>query len=631
MGWMDSLYETYENSLNVVGIRDEGNVLLPIGHSIQNAQIEVTLSMEGTFLNARLLDKNEAETIIPVTEDSATRGSGIAPNPLHDQIKYVAGDYKDYSSDKKAEQYYEAYIEQLQSWCESEYGNGKVRAVYQYLRQGTLIKDLIQKNILVEKDGILDPKVKLQNLYEQEKGFVRFRIDSLEQTISPFWEDMETFNDYSNYNLSRDRQNGICYITGELTGLTYKHPAKVRGSFDKSKLISANDEQGFTYRGRFLTKNQAAGVSYMVSQKAHNALKWLLQKQGYIRDGMAVVAWESCNKKLPDIMADSLELWGDEEEEQESLTELVDTNEEYGKRLRRAIMGYSQELDVKSKVMVISLNSATPGRLSILYYREIAGSDFLKRIENWHLTCRWIHNYRWKDDRKASFVGAPSLRDIVLASLGTEQGDRLKVSEPLMQYTVGRLLPCVVDGARIPYDLVRAAYNRAISPLTMKENNWNKVLTIACSLVRKYRYDRYKEEWSMDLDTQCMNYDYLCGRLLAVADEIEQWALYEMHEDRQTNAKKYFNQFAKHPCKVWKTINANLQPYEARLGGKIHSLLEIKQEISSQIDPEQFRNLRSLDGTFILGFDTQKREFQKVKQQRKADKEKTALEQEVVK
>lgn len=625
MGWMDNLYQTYENSLSAVGVKDDAeNMLLPVAHSMQNAQIEVVLSIEGEFLSARLLDKKEAEIVIPVTEDSGARANGITPHPLHDKLIYVAGDYEIYSSKQNVIEYYNAFMNQLEAWCNSVYGNVKVQAIYNYLSKKTLIHDLIQQQVLFEKDGKLDSKVKLQTTYVQEDAFVRFRLDA-ESNMELPWKDRELFDNYTSYYLSKQENKGLCYVTGKEAGLCEKHPSRIRHAADKAKLISGNDSSGFTYRGRFIEKDQVAGVSYKVSQEAHNALKWLLQKQGYVRDGLALVAWESCNKKIPDIMVDTMALFEDDEvDEDETLNtmEIIDTKEEFGKRLKSAIKGYSQNLSVDSKVMVISVDAATPGRLSIIYYREIAGSEFLDRIKNWHTTCRWIHNYRWKDDKRVSFEGAPSLRDIVLASFGTEQSGVLKVSDKLMLCSIERLLPCVVDKARIPYDIVHAAYNRAISPLTMSDSNWNKVLTIACSLVRKFKYDKYKEEWSMNLDYQCSNYDYLCGRLLAVADEIEQWALNDMNENRQTNAKKYFNQFAKNPCKVWKVINNNLQPYEARMGRRIKELLELKQEISSQIAPEVFRSLRSLDGTFILGYDSQKREFNVARELKKAEKAK---------
>ncbi len=51
MTWITKLYETYENSGNAVGIDNaNGNApLLPIGHTAQKTQIEITIDEDGTF------------------------------------------------------------------------------------------------------------------------------------------------------------------------------------------------------------------------------------------------------------------------------------------------------------------------------------------------------------------------------------------------------------------------------------------------------------------------------------------------------------------------------------------------------------------------------------------------------
>ena len=38
---------------------------------------------------------------------------------------------------------------------------------------------------------------------------------------------------------------------------------------------------------------QAVGIGYVTSQKAHNALRWLISKQGYRNDTERIVCWAS--------------------------------------------------------------------------------------------------------------------------------------------------------------------------------------------------------------------------------------------------------------------------------------------------------------------------------------------------
>ena len=72
MGWTNELYGVYE-----LASKDPGSGLLPLFHSTANAQIELVIDEHGNFRGAGTVDKKDAVTIIPVTEDSATRGVGV--------------------------------------------------------------------------------------------------------------------------------------------------------------------------------------------------------------------------------------------------------------------------------------------------------------------------------------------------------------------------------------------------------------------------------------------------------------------------------------------------------------------------------------------------------------------------
>ena len=105
MSWVSRLCETYDNCSADVLSADitEGmqQPLLPIGHTTQYAQIEITLDEQGNFLRAQGLAKSESNTIIPCTEDSSAKASGRAPHPLFDKLQYIAGDYAEYTTEKK--------------------------------------------------------------------------------------------------------------------------------------------------------------------------------------------------------------------------------------------------------------------------------------------------------------------------------------------------------------------------------------------------------------------------------------------------------------------------------------------------------------------------------------------------
>ena len=66
-------------------------MLLPVAHTTQKVNVEVSLSPSGTFLSARVLRSDEMTTVIPCTEASAARTSGPVPHPLADKLQYLAG------------------------------------------------------------------------------------------------------------------------------------------------------------------------------------------------------------------------------------------------------------------------------------------------------------------------------------------------------------------------------------------------------------------------------------------------------------------------------------------------------------------------------------------------------------
>ena len=91
MGLLQKAVETYDANVSLIGVYQAGrDPLAPIGHSLTNAGIEITLNARGAFLAARRVEKTEPKILIPVTEDSSGRTSGLAAHPLCDQLKDIA-------------------------------------------------------------------------------------------------------------------------------------------------------------------------------------------------------------------------------------------------------------------------------------------------------------------------------------------------------------------------------------------------------------------------------------------------------------------------------------------------------------------------------------------------------------
>ncbi|WP_335870286.1 type I-C CRISPR-associated protein Cas8c/Csd1 [Bacillus sp. 2205SS5-2] len=636
MSWLLNLYKTYENNLEHVGeIQRKYNgqeyALLPVAHTTQHAQIEVTITESGDFHSAKVISKDDANTIIPCTEGSFSRTSKPVPHPLHDNLIYVAGDYVKYGGVyKNGQNLYDLYMTQLLEFAQSEYAHPKVKIIHKYLSKSSLITDLILESIVhVNRSGNFISKWSKQVQEEygdkpelfkvlsdtQEKATVRFNVHFGDEKITDkVWNDKDVHDSFVNFYNSKLSEDEYCYISGLNRPKTEKHSSKIRHAADMSKLISANDSTGFTYRGRFSQDSEAANICYDVSQKAHNALKWLIQKQGRVIDGRVFLVWGNEEAKVASPHDDFYSLLNElGKEEEEPNKEQDQTHETYAKKVTLAMAGYKKDLTYQSdNINILILDAATPGRMAVVYYRNLDKEQYIHNIEHWHQTSSWLHKYRKDEDKKMiPFPGAPSLKDIANIAYGRNASDKL------IKQVIERLYPCVIDRAKLPPDIMRNAYFKAINPVALEYWEWEKTLSITCSLIKKH-YE--KEEYDVALEIENTERDYLFGRLLAVADVLEKRALTNNDSQRVTNAQRYMNAFAKHPTRTWDIIQSNLQPYQARLGAKGGYLTSMIDEIASKMNTSDFTN-KTLTPVFLLGFYSQRHELYQGKKQSKGDEE----------
>lgn len=382
-----------------------------------------------------------------------------------------------------------------------------------------------------------------------------------------------------------------------------QHPAKLRNAADKAKLLSSNDTSGYTFRGRFHDADEALSVGFDVTQKAHIALSWLIRRQSYRHAEQVIVSWSVGGEEIPDPFMDSLRLTT--ALDLPAATGPADTAQAFALRLKRSLAGYGSKLEPGGDIVVMGLDSTSgmQGRMAISYYRELKGSEFLERIEAWHTKVAWHQNF----GKDSHFIGAPAPRDIVEAAFSRRVDDRL------LKSTIERLLPCIVDGQTIPHDLVLATSRRASNRTTFKPNErweWEKCLGIACALFKGYHTER---NYQMALERDRTTRDYLYGRLLAIAENIERSALLVADEKRDTGAARLMQRFSDRPFSTWRTIEVSLAPYKARLRSQRGPLLfkreQLLDDTMAKFQADDFVNDGPLTGEFLLGYHCQRQEL----------------------
>jgi len=626
MSWVQELYDTYEHNIGITH-DNERRQLMPIGHINQKAQIEVVIDKEGNFQSATKVDKENAMTLIPATAASETaRTSKPTPHPLNDTLSYIAGDYIQHlaESDKKARKLvkdkHDAYLKELNKWCIWENAHPKVKSICTYLKKDCLVADLIKAGIVgVDGQGVFDRKRIGGNHYD--KAMVRFRVTGFDTTNTATWTDVSLIENYIEYyRKSQTGEKQFCYISGETRTVAEKHPPGILASNYGAKLISVNDTDGFSFRGRFIDASQACSIGEEASKKIHSALTWLVENQGWAvgtKNKRVFICWSPSGKETPDVLLDL----GFESEEYSSI------DIDYKQKLKKIFKGYRENFNADDKIDFIALEAATKGRLSITYYSEQNAWEFIKHAGYWFSTVSWMF-ISWDKNKKKFYheEKTPSFQTIVNCAFGTERDKKISSDDRIAKEQVQRLIKCMVDRQPFPFDIVVALTNKASNlQIYSTITNREKVLSTACAVIVKYYIDKgiiKEDEDVMKLDTSNNDRSYLFGRLLAVLERAER-VTYDADESRETNAMRLQSAFCNHPMTTWQTLNQALMPYFQKMSPASREYYRrMISEITELFQEEDARIMnQALKETYLLGYYLQRAELNKKKETTKTEEE----------
>ena len=681
MSWMQKLYRTYE-FVQKQGLDDE-ELALPF-HLSKAVHLKVVLNDKAELVRAERFE-GKKQVPIQVTEKSSKRsGSTIAAYALHDGLQYIAKTAERYltieylskvaekdngkkwkefltGTDEEKQTFAEAektkyqscfefYEKQLSDWAEFSHLQ-EINIILRYVQKGSLIEDLIDKKYFSFEDNIL--------LSGKDDPFgltIVWAVDMPSDPHSNLWSKSNIKSQWIKYQESQSEQGNkskeLCYITGEEDYPVEAYP-KIDGN---AKVVSANDDTGFTFRGRFYGDkdngakselgSQAVILGRGVSQKAFNMLKWLIKRQGISNGDQKTVVWAISGKEVPSPMKDSFGVidWDnldtsavENEEEMPSETNISgkDWSSSVGQKaaeiIKKKLHGYRVNLENHEQISLLVLDKSTDGRMALTYYQEFLPADYFANLDAWIDDFSWYQRYKPKDGKPWLFA-APSIEriaDTILSKSELEDKNK-KVKKQLY----ARLLPVIAGGKNvsIPYDLVQKSFQTACNPSGSEYWEWERNIGVACALYKGWRA-RYhdlseRRTYSMSLDTENCSRDYLYGRLLAQAENLEWYALYLQNgkktPTRATNAERYFQQFAQRPYSTWLNIESvKLVPYKnylTSLGKDFY-----KQAIGEIMDlflNNDFTCDDKLSGEFLLGYHCQKMEIDRQIAERKAAKAK---------
>lgn len=603
---------TYDAMLPVVTYSGTGVPLPPVAHFVTQADVEITIDASGKFMHAAKRrtkwEKRRHEpdippdpkVVIPVTESSLGRtGKGAAVNPhyLCDHLKYL---------DPENTASYEAFVSQLGGWT-AVAKQPKLDAILAYVRSGTIMDDLASA-------GMTDLDA---------KTMICWRVNGLGQDSGPCWTDRKLMDSLTEYHMNRlvreGRPVGLCMITGKQTLLALQHAKGLSPKDGNAKLVSccSGTNNKFTYMGRMLTPEQAMTVGYEASQKAHNALAWLIGNQGVSYGGRVFLCWNPEGLEIPSVTGRMMR--------KDSAKKSAVSASDYQQQLKDALTGWRSDLPDEAGVVFVAFDSPSKGCLSVVAYNEISTGEYLDRLYAWDSVCCMGNS-------------APTLEQLVRFSYGTPRnGTYVSPKEKLRSNVMQRLVLARLDGTPFPADvenlLVSHASNlmvcdrkveekkkkKAVKPGAEKPRQWkgvsprDQLLRAACGAIKKYRSDVYKEDWSMRLgenpnDPRTKDRSFVFGQLLAVAEQVESQVLYKRHEERETNAMRLQRTFSQSPLTTWKTLHERLEPYFAAL--PVKSREHYRKLIGELMEKFQTRDLNDpLNELYLIGYYEQRAAF----------------------
>lgn len=589
MSLLQKLVETYDVMADKYAglyIKNMREPLAPVSHALQNAQIEIMIDEKGEFLDATVVPKKENRTLIPVTLKSANRSSNKSPHPFAEQLEYLSG------FDKKI---WESYLDQLEAWNASAYGNKYTVAVFSYIRKGQIIHDLYGKDILESEAKEDMDKKKIQSTV-YKKCLVRWKIkENSTGDIIETWKSKDMFHDFiSYYNtiLCKKSSKGLCMVTGENVPLTELHAKNIFPLQSGAKLVSSNDKQEFTFRGTYIKEAvDLLSVGYEASQKSHNMLRWLLNNFGVIVGNKMYLYWCPQGKYVPSPFE---EIENDE-----------DTISDKEVLFRSIFQSDIEDLSEKDHVVVASFESMTTGRVALTYYTEVPANDFVRKIANWRESLVPTDT-SWR----------PSLYMITKYAYGVERNGKVEITNGTYVKHLGELLQCELFGMPFSLSLKNILITKASSPKKYKSLKNRRYITyIAALITRKYINDRAgKEVYTMTLDLDNTDINYLMGRLLAVYEkaELDTYTTEEL-KCRIPNAVRYHTMYAQRPAATLLVLRRKIAPYLNKLKRKKNNLYikyqELFHEIFEKMDGKDEKLMEKLTDAYILGYYHQKESF----------------------
>ena len=563
-----------------------GNLPAP-GMEEKEIGFVIVISKEGKFL--RFEDCRTDKTIgrVYLVKKHVSRSSAAVANYLYDNSAYVLG-YSDKDDSEKNQLYFNTFVEKVQSILDRMPDNSDIRTLMNFYAQG---REAIHSE--VEQDPLWEDIKK--NLSKKYSVF-SFRIEGDLRILAEKKELMQT-----NEGTKNDNSRGLCMVTGvqgELVDTTTA--TMIQGSQATAKLVAFQVNSGYDSYGKEKCGN--APISHEAEFAYTTALNTMLRRDSrnkFTVGNRTFVFWASSNDKAAEQAEESLfDLLGYSEEKKDNPNAKI----EQVRKVFTAIYSGSLSTSLEDRFYILGLapNSA---RIAVVYWSETPLRDFAGKILR-HFDDMEIIDTR--KDRKP-YMG---IKDILSAvTLGGKQSE----ATPNLPESI---IKSIFLGTPYPYTLLSACIRRIRAE--SGDGNAARITRIAIIKAFLNRQNVNDKRMEIMLDKRNTNQGYLCGRLFAVLDRIQEDA-----NGISSIRERYMNAASSTPSSVFATI-LNLSSHHLENlsnEGKKVFYEKLKQEIIDKISSDGFpAHLDLLDqGRFFVGYYHQRQDFFNKKEENNND------------
>ena len=563
-----------------------GNLPAP-GMEEKEIGFVIVISKEGKFLRFEDCRTDKAIGRVYLVKKHVSRSSAAVANYLYDNSAYVLG-YSDKDDSEKNQLYFNTFVEKVQSILDRMPDNSDIRTLMNFYAQG---REAIHSE--VEQDPLWEDIKK--NLSKKYSVF-SFRIEGDLRILAEKKELMQT-----NEGTKNDNSRGLCMVTGvqgELVDTTTA--TMIQGSQAAAKLVAFQVNSGYDSYGKEKCGN--APISHEAEFAYTTALNTMLRRDSrnkFTVGNRTFVFWASSNDKAAEQAEESLfDLLGYSEEKKDNPNAKI----EQVRKVFTAIYSGSLSTSLEDRFYILGLapNSA---RIAVVYWSETPLRDFAGKILR-HFDDMEIIDTR--KDRKP-YMG---IKDILSAvTLGGKQSE----ATPNLPESI---IKSIFLGTPYPYTLLSACIRRIRAE--SGDGNAARITRIAIIKAFLNRQNVNDKRMEIMLDKRNTNQGYLCGRLFAVLDRIQEDA-----NGISSIRERYMNAASSTPSSVFATI-LNLSSHHLENlsnEGKKVFYEKLKQEIIDKISSDGFPAHLDLQdqGRFFVGYYHQRQDFFNKKEENNND------------